>query len=284
MKKEVIINATSGYLMFLVSLLALASGIYCLSQSYVILGIASLFIFIFLVPGFFIINPNNSKVLLLFGAYTGTVKESGFYWVLPFYAKYAISMKARNFESERIKVNDKLGNPIMISSILVWKVDDTYKALYEVDNFEEFVKVQTDSAVRKLAGSFPYDQFEDEKASITLSSNFEDVNKSLEEEVSERLKLAGITVIEARIGYLAYAPEIAQAMLKRQQATAIIAARSKMVEGAVGMVEGALKLLSNKKIVELDEEKKAAMVSNLLVVLCGDKETAPVINAGTLNQ
>ncbi|HBZ26237.1 MAG: hypothetical protein A2X17_08310 [Bacteroidetes bacterium GWF2_41_61] len=284
MKKEVIINATSGYLMFVVLVLALTSGVYCLSQSYVIPGIASLIVFGFMLPGFFIINPNNSKVLLLFGAYTGTVKESGFYWVLPFYAKYAISMKARNFESERIKVNDKLGNPIMISSILVWKVDDTYKALYEVDNFEEFVKVQTDSAVRKLAGSFPYDQFEDEQASITLSSNFEDVNKSLEEEVSERLKLAGITVIEARIGYLAYAPEIAQAMLKRQQATAIIAARSKIVEGAVGMVETALKLLSNKKIVELDEEKKAAMVSNLLVVLCGDKETSPVINAGTLNQ
>jgi regulator of protease activity HflC (stomatin/prohibitin superfamily) len=284
MKKEVIINATNGYLMLAVSILALAGGIYSLTQAYVIPGIAFLLVFLFMCPGFFIINPNNSKVLLLFGAYTGTVKESGFYWVLPFYAKYSISMKARNFESERIKVNDKLGNPIMISSILVWKVDDTYKALYEVDNFEEFVKVQTDSAVRKLAGSFPYDQFEDEKATITLSSNFEDVNKSLEEEVSERLKLAGITVIEARIGYLAYAPEIAQAMLKRQQATAIIAARSKMVEGAVGMVEGALKLLSNKKIVELDEEKKAAMVSNLLVVLCGDKETAPVINAGTLNQ
>ncbi len=284
MKKEIIINATNGYIMFAVLLLALASGIYCLSQTYVIIGLASLAIFLFLIPGFFIINPNNSKVLLLFGAYTGTVKVNGFYWVLPFYAKHSISMKARNFESERIKVNDKLGNPIMISSILVWKVDDTYKALYEVDNFEEFVKVQTDSAVRKLAGSFPYDQFEDEQASITLSSNFEDVNKSLEEEVSERLKLAGITVIEARIGYLAYAPEIAQAMLKRQQATAIIAARSKIVEGAVGMVETALKLLSNKKIVELDEEKKAAMVSNLLVVLCGDKETSPVINAGTLNQ
>ncbi len=284
MKKEVIVNATNGYLMFAILLLALASAIYCLSQAYVILGVTSLLIFLFLIRGFFIINPNNAKVLLLFGAYTGTVKVNGFYWVLPFYAKHFISMKARNFESERIKVNDKLGNPIMISSILVWKVDDTYKALYEVDNFEEFVKVQTDSAVRKLAGSFPYDQFEDEKATITLSSNFEDVNKSLEEEVSERLKIAGITVIEARIGYLAYAPEIAQAMLKRQQATAIIAARSKMVEGAVGMVEGALKLLSNKKVVELDEEKKAAMVSNLLVVLCGDKETAPVINAGTLNQ
>ncbi|MDP3452549.1 MAG: SPFH domain-containing protein [Bacteroidales bacterium] len=284
MKKEIIINATNGYIMLAILLLSVASGVFFVAQAYAILGIVSFIIALFLIPGFFIINPNNSKVLLLFGAYSGTVKVNGFYWVLPFYSKNSISMKARNFESERIKVNDKLGNPIMISSILVWKVDDTYKALYEVDNFEEFVKVQTDSAVRKLAGSFPYDQFEDEQASITLSSNFEDVNKSLEEEVSERLKLAGITVIEARIGYLAYAPEIAQAMLKRQQATAIIAARSKMVEGAVGMVEGALKLLSNKKIVELDEEKKAAMVSNLLVVLCGDKETSPVINAGTLNQ
>ncbi len=156
--------------------------------------------------------------------------------------------------------------------------------MFEVDNYEQFVKVQTDAAVRKLAGSFPYDQFEDEEASITLSSNFEDVSKHLEEEISERLKLAGLAVIEARIGYLAYAPEIAQAMLKRQQASAIIAARIKMVEGAVGMVEGALKLLSKKNIVELDEEKKAAMVSNLLVVLCGDRETSPVINTGTLNQ
>ncbi len=284
MKKEIVINATNGYLMFAVLLILIAAGVIFVLQALAIPGVLSFIGALFLMPGFFIINPNNSKVLLLFGAYSGTVKVNGFYWVLPFYSKNAISMKARNFESERIKVNDKLGNPIMISSILVWKVDDTYKALYEVDNFEEFVKVQTDSAVRKLAGSFPYDQFEDEQASITLSSNFEDVNKSLEEEVSERLKLAGITVIEARIGYLAYAPEIAQAMLKRQQATAIIAARSKMVEGAVGMVEGALKLLSNKKIVELDEEKKAAMVSNLLVVLCGDKEISPVINTGTLNQ
>jgi hypothetical protein len=156
--------------------------------------------------------------------------------------------------------------------------------MFEVDNYEQFVKVQTDAAVRKLAGSFPYDQFEDEEASITLSSNFEDVSKRLEDEISERLKLAGLAVIEARIGYLAYAPEIAQAMLKRQQASAIIAARIKMVEGAVGMVEGALKLLSKKNIVELDEEKKAAMVSNLLVVLCGDREISPVINTGTLNQ
>lgn len=250
----------------------------------IILTVISIILLVFIMPGFFIINPNSSKVLLLFGAYAGTIKQYGFYWVLPFYIKESVSLRARNFESERLKVNDKLGNPIMISAILVWRVNDTFKALFDVNNYESFVKIQTDAAVRKLAGSYPYDQFEDEKASVTLSSNFEVVNKSLEEEVVERLKLAGIQVVEARIGYLAYAPEIAQAMLKRQQATAVIAARSKLVEGAVSMVEGALNLLSSKNIVELDEEKKAAMVSNLLVVLCGDKETSPVINAGTLNQ
>ena len=186
--------------------------------------------------------------------------------------------------TEKIKVNDKMGNPILISVILVWKVRDTYKASFEVDNYESFVKIQTDSAVRKLAGSFPYDHFEDERASITLSTNFEDVNKALEREISERLDMAGIEVIEARIGYLAYAPEIAQAMLRRQQASAVVAARHKIVEGAVGMVENALMLLSQKQIIELDEEKKAAMVSNLMVVLCSDKDTQPVINAGTLNQ
>lgn len=284
MKTEILKSAQNGYVMFVILLVMLAVTVLCLVNEILVVGIILLALSIFLIPGFFIINPNNSKVLLLFGAYSGTIKQNGFFWLLPFYYRQEVSLRARNFESERLKVNDKLGNPIMISAILVWKVDDTYKAVFEVDNFEAFVKVQTDSAVRKLAGSYPYDQFEDEKAAITLSSNFLDVNKSLEEEVSERLKLAGITVIEARIGYLAYAPEIAQAMLKRQQATAIIAARSKMVEGAVGMVEGALKLLSTKKIVELDEEKKAAMVSNLLVVLCGDKDTSPVINAGTLNQ
>lgn len=284
MKKENLIKAANGYLMLAVLLIMAAVTVYCLVNQLVLACIIMLLITILLIPGFFIINPNSSKVLLLFGAYRGTVKDNGFYWVIPFYSRHAVSLKARNFESERLKVNDKLGNPIMISSILVWRVEDTYKAMFEVDNYEAFVKIQTDSAVRKLAGSYPYDQFEDEKASVTLSSNFEDVNKSLEEEISERLKLAGLTVIEARIGYLAYAPEIAQAMLKRQQATAIIAARSKMVEGAVGMVEGALKSLSSKKILDLDEEKKAAMVSNLLVVLCGDKETSPVINTGTLNQ
>ncbi len=284
MKKEISIKVMNGYIMLVVAILLLAAVFYSFANESLIPGVAGVICFVFIAPGFFIIGPNTSKVLLLFGAYKGSVKDNGFFWALPFYIKNSVSLKARNFESERIKVNDKLGNPILISSILVWRVDDTYKALFEVDNFEEFVKVQTDAAVRKLAGSFPYDQFEDEGASITLSSNFEDVSKCLEEEICERLKLAGLTVIEARIGYLAYAPEIAQAMLKRQQASAIIAARVKMVEGAVGMVESALKLLSKKNIVELDEEKKAAMVSNLLVVLCGDRETSPVINAGTLNQ
>ncbi|MCG8700105.1 MAG: SPFH domain-containing protein, partial [Bacteroidales bacterium] len=194
-----------------------------------------------------------------------------------------VSLRARNFESDRLKVNDKLGNPIMISAILVWKVNDTYKAMFDVDHYENFVKIQTDAAVRKLAGTFPYDQFEDEESKITLSSSFDEVNKCLENEITERLGIAGLTVIEARIGYLAYAPEIAQAMLKRQQATAIIAARTKIVEGAVGMVESALHLLSEKEIINLDEEKKAAMVSNLLTVLCSDSDVEPVINAGTLN-
>ncbi|HRT34053.1 MAG TPA: SPFH domain-containing protein [Bacteroidales bacterium] len=284
MKKEKIIKAPNGFLMFAVLLVMVAFTIYFLVNNLYLIGIIMLVIDIFMLPGFFVINPNSSKVLLLFGAYRGTIKVNGFYWVIPFYTRFGVSLKARNFESERLKVNDKLGNPIMISSILVWKVDDTYKAMFEVDDYEAFVKVQTDAAVRKLAGSYPYDQFEDEKASVTLTSNFEEVSKSLETEISERLKLAGITVIEARIGYLAYSQEIAQAMLKRQQATAIIAARSKMVEGAVGMVEGALRLLSSKKVVELDEDKKATMVSNLLVVLCGDKETSPVINTGTLYQ
>lgn len=284
MKKEKIIKASNGYLMFAVLLVMVAFTIYLLVNNLYLSGIIMLVIDIFMLPGFFVINPNSSKVLLLFGAYHGTIKVNGFYWVIPFYTRFGVSLKARNFESERLKVNDKLGNPIMISSILVWKVDDTYKAMFEVDDYEAFVKVQTDAAVRKLAGSYPYDQFEDEKAPVTLTSNFEEVSKSLEAEISERLKLAGITVIEARIGYLAYSQEIAQAMLKRQQATAIIAARSKMVEGAVGMVEGALRMLSSKKVVELDEDKKATMVSNLLVVLCGDKETSPVINTGTLYQ
>lgn len=284
MKTEKSISKVNGYLMLLILLAVIAGSVLCFVSENIVPGIILIIIQALIGPGYFVINPNSSRVMLLFGAYKGTLKENGFFWVNPFYMKHNISLKARNFESERIKVNDKLGNPIMISAILVWKVEDTFKAMFEVDNYENFIKIQTDSAVRKLASSYPYDQFEDAQASITLSSSFAEVNKSLEEEISERLKLAGITVIEARIGYLAYSPEIAQVMLKRQQATAIIAARSKIVEGAVGMVEMALNLLSKKELVLLDEEKKAAMVSNLMIVLCGDKDIAPVINAGTLNQ
>jgi regulator of protease activity HflC (stomatin/prohibitin superfamily) len=241
-------------------------------------------LFTFFAAGLVIISPNNSLVLLLFGAYQGSIKQNGLYWIIPFYKRITVSLRARNFESEKIKVNDKMGNPIMISVILVWRVNDTFKASFEVDSYEDFIKIQTDSAVRKLAGSFPYDHFEDEKATVTLSTNFEDVNKTLEHEITERLQIAGIEVVEARIGYLAYAPEIAHSMLRRQQASAVVAARHKIVEGAVGMVESALNLLSKKNIIDLDEDKKAAMVSNLMVVLCGDRETSPVINTGTLQQ
>ncbi|MEQ8812949.1 MAG: SPFH domain-containing protein, partial [Imperialibacter sp.] len=224
-----------------------------------------------------------SRVLTLFGEYKGTVKNNGFFFVNPLYQKQKISLRARNFDSERLKVNDKLGNPVMISVILVWKVKETFKAAFEVDDYVSFVRVQTDAAVRKLAGRYPYDNFDDHEEEVSLRSGLEEVNHNLEKELEERLDIAGIEVLEARIGYLAYAEEIAQAMLKRQQATAIVAARFKIVEGAVGMVEAALAELSKKQIIDLDEDKKAAMVSNLMVVLCSDKDTSPVINTGTLN-
>lgn len=284
MKTEKIITPLNGYL--IVFLLFITGGFiawgFITQQN--ILAISLIPLFLFFLPGLMIISPNSSKVLLLFGDYKGSIKKNGLFWTNPFYYKTTLSMRARNFESEKIKVNDKMGNPILISVILVWKVNDTFKASFEVDNYETFIKIQTDSAVRKLAGSFPYDHFEDERATITLSTNFDDVNKALEAEVTQRLEIAGIEVIESRIGYLAYAPEIAHSMLRRQQASAVVAARHKIVEGAVGMVESALKLLADKDIIEFDEDRKAAMVSNLMVVLCGDSETKPVINTGTLNQ
>jgi regulator of protease activity HflC (stomatin/prohibitin superfamily) len=233
--------------------------------------------------GFFTVNPNSSKVMVLFGAYKGTVRVNGFFWANPFFTRQKISLRARNFDSERVKVNDKIGNPILINVILVWQVSDTYKAAFDVDKYEEFVRVQTDAAVRKLAGSYPYDNFDDQVAELTLRSGMDEVNEALENEITERLSIAGIKVMEARIGYLAYAPEIASSMLKRQQAVAIVAARKKIVEGAVAMVEDALKQLSDDGIVDFDEDKKATMVSNLMVVLCGDKEVVPVINTGSLN-
>lgn len=285
MKEEKIIVPTNGYFM-LFMFIAMFFGSIALLVAFrhplmVLLTVASLF----LAFGFVMVQPNNSRVLLLFGEYVGTIKKNGYYWVNPFYTKKKISLRASNFDSERLKVNDKLGNPIMISTILVWRVFDTYKAAFDVDNFENFVRVQTDAAVRKLASMYPYDNFADEghDEDITLRSSVNEVSEALEKEIEERLLIAGIEVLEARIGYLAYAQEIANAMLKRQQATAIVAARHKIVEGAVSMVEMAIDQLSKKNVVVLDDERKAAMVSNLMVVLCGDKEASPVVNAGTLN-
>ena len=284
MKTEKIITPFNGYLAVVMLLISSVLIVYGFSSNNNVLVIALIPILILITKGLIVVSPNSSKVLLLFGDYKGSVKQNGLFWINPLYTRTSLSLRARNFESEKIKVNDKMGNPIMISVILVWKVKDTFKATFEVDNYENFIRIQTDSAVRKLAGSFPYDHFEDEKATVTLSTNFDDVNNALEHEVTQRLEIAGIEVVESRIGYLAYAPEIAHSMLRRQQASAVVAARHKIVEGAVGMVESALKLLADKEIIEFDEDRKAAMVSNLMVVLCGDSETKPVINTGTLNQ
>lgn len=285
MREERIIKPANGYLMLLVTLvLFIGSIVYAFHQQNALFLIITAISFLGFF-GFILVNPNTSKVVLLFGKYVGTVKENGLYWANPFYTKKKISLRASNFDSERLKVNDKLGNPVMISTILVWRVTNTYKAAFDVDNYENFVRVQTDAAVRKLASMYPYDNFADEghDEDITLRSSVNEVSETLEKELEERLAIAGIEVLEARIGYLAYAQEIASAMLKRQQATAIVAARHKIVEGAVSMVEMALEELNKKEIVELDEERKAAMVSNLMVILCGDKEASPVVNAGTLN-
>jgi regulator of protease activity HflC (stomatin/prohibitin superfamily) len=284
MKKETLINPISGYPMLLIQIIILGIALFGLIVLKNPWALTLIFIFLLLLPGFYIVNPNHSKVMVLFGAYKGTVKKNGFFWTNPFFTKKGISLRARNFDSERVKVNDKVGNPILISVILVWRVNETYRAAFEVDDYAQFVKVQTDAAVRKLAGSYPYDNFDDHQREITLRSGVNEVNEALERELEERLTMAGIHVMEARIGYLAYAPEIAQAMLRRQQATAIVAARFKIVEGAVGMVESALEKLSQKNIIEMDEEKKATMVSNLMVVLCGDRDAQPVINTGTLHQ
>jgi len=285
MKEEKVITPANGYLMLFIVLILFFGGIAALIAIKSPLMIIAIVIGLFLAFGFIMVQPNGSRVLLLFGKYVGTVKKNGFYWVNPFYTKKKISLRARNFDSERLKVNDKLGNPVMISTILVWRVQNTYKAAFDVDNYENFVRVQTDAAVRKLASMYPYDNFADEGVDedITLRSSVNEVSAALEKEIEERLAIAGIEVLEARIGYLAYAQEIASAMLKRQQATAIVAARHKIVEGAVSMVEMAINELNKNNVVDLDEERKAAMVSNLMVVLCGDKDAAPVVNTGTLN-
>ena len=236
----------------------------------------------FLFAGFFVVNPNEARVLTLFGKYAGSVKQDGFHWANPLLHKRGISLRIRNFESSQIKVNDLEGNPIEIAAVVVWRVVETAEAVFEVDNYEHYVKVQTEAAVRNLATHYPYDAYVD--GHMSLRANTAEVAEKLKSEVQSRLEKAGVEVIEARINHLAYSPEIAQAMLQRQQAGAIIAARQRIVEGAVGMVEMALDLLSARGVVALDNERKAAMVSNLLVVLCGDRNTQPVVNTGTIYQ
>jgi regulator of protease activity HflC (stomatin/prohibitin superfamily) len=236
----------------------------------------------FILPGFVVVNPNESKVLTFFGKYVGTIKQDGFYWVNPFTVKKKVSLRAFNLNGQQLKVNDSVGNPIEIAAVIVWQIKNTASAVFAVENYIQYVNIQSEAAVRHLANSFPYDNIEDENASITLRGGAEQVSVMLEKELNERLDRAGIEVLEARISHLAYAPEIAHTMLQRQQASAIISARRLIVEGAVGMVEMALQRLSEKNIVDLDEERKAAMVSNLLVVLCGDRSVNPIVNTGTL--
>jgi regulator of protease activity HflC (stomatin/prohibitin superfamily) len=283
MYTEKIIKPPSGYLTLILFLVLLAGGIYAqVMESYFIGSAVLAFAFILVLPGLIIVNPNESRVLTLFGKYVGTVKADGFFWVNPLTAKRKLSLRARNLNGQQLKVNDKMGNPIEIAAVIVWQVSETAKATFAVENYLQYVNIQSEAAVRHLANSFAYDNMEDESAEITLKDGAEKVSVLLEQELNERLSRAGIDVIEARISHLAYAQEIASAMLQRQQATAVIAARRLIVEGAVGMVEMALEKLSQKGIVELDEERKAAMVSNLLVVLCGDRHVQPVVNTGTL--
>jgi regulator of protease activity HflC (stomatin/prohibitin superfamily) len=286
---EKIIKPVSGFLALLLVLVALAASVYffTLVQAnpvMVVGAILSLLIMFFLLKGLMIIQPNHSRVLNFFGKYSGTVKDNGLFFINPLYSTHKLTLRAHNLQGQTLKVNDKMGNPIEIGAVIVWQVGDTYKATYEVDDYDEYVKIQSEAAVRHLANSFAYDNLEDQHASITLRDGGDKVNEILEKELMDRLAPAGIVIKEARISHLAYAQEIAGAMLQRQQATAIVAARFKIVEGAVGMVELALEMLSKKEIVSLDEERKAAMVSNLMVVLCGERGATPVLNTGTLYQ
>ncbi|MGB1037663.1 MAG: SPFH domain-containing protein [Bacteroidia bacterium] len=287
-KTESTFKPISGYIgLLLLLLLGIGSvplGIILRNPVVIILGVV---LTIFFAIGLTAVSPNGSRVLTLFGAYKGTVRENGFFFINPFYKKQKISLRARNLDTPPIKVNDSLGNPIKIGAVVVWKVKETFRAAFDVDDYQNFVNIQSEAAIRKLAGHYPYDDFEDEHTGevnhLTLRSGGKEIDEKLEDALAQRLDIAGIEVIEARISYLAYSEEIASAMLQRQQATAIIAARKKIVEGAVGMVDDALKQLSENEIVELDDDKKAAMVSNLLVVLCSDKAANPIVNAGTLH-
>ena len=311
-------KAINGILMLVINLLVFLTGIgmfvlTCLSEETwqaCVCGISSavlLILSIICICGFILVEPGQARVLLFFGKYRGTFTQPGYYWLNPFISQKKLSLRVRNLDAEPIKVNDKTGNPIMIGMVLVWKLKDTYKAIFEIDTqtmaegsvgqagvgasaaqvmnmLGRFVQIQADAALRQVAGQYAYDDDEDDNSSKkTLRDGSDEINKELETRIDERLAMAGIEVVEARINYLAYAPEIAAVMLRRQQASAIISAREKIVEGAVSMVKMALQKLSEEEVVELDDDKKAAMVSNLLVVLCGDDTAQPVVNTGTLN-
>jgi regulator of protease activity HflC (stomatin/prohibitin superfamily) len=292
--REVSISVPNGWLMLVINLAVLLGGLWLLYStiansaaqhegppaSRVLGALAAMVIAAISLKGHFTLQPNEARLLMLFGAYKGTVRQSGFHWTNPFYTKASISLRSRNLNGEKLKVNDKRGNPIEIAAVVVWRVEDTAQALFDVQDYENYVRIQSESAVRHLANAFAYDHGEENE--ITLRSGADDVAAALKVELQERLDKAGVLVEEARLTHLAYAPEIAQAMLRRQQAEAVIAARQKIVHGAVSMVEMALRELAEKDVVRLDDERKAAMVSNLLIVLCGEAEVTPVVNAGTL--
>jgi len=289
MTREHVRSAANGFLMLFLGFVGIALAIFSIvlgaqtASPLIVGGLLLLIASVITLGGLFIVNPNEARVLVLFGKYKGTVKANGFFWTNPFMTKKRVSLRARNLNGEKIKVNDKAGNPIQIAAVVVWQVEDTYKATFDVEHFDSYVVIQSEAAVRHLAGIYPYDTFEDgAEEKMTLRAGTERVSEELERELSERFSRAGIRVVEARLSHLAYAPEIAEAMLRRQQATAVVAARFQIVHGAVSMVEMALHQLAEKNVVTLDDERKAAMVSNLLVVLCSEHSAAPVVNAGTL--
>ena len=311
-KKEVVFGGVtlSGFLMLFVVivwlLLSVAVFVLGVEDESVLLGIGGALLFVVglvMTAGFVMLEPGEARLMMFFGAYRGTFSKTGFYWVNPFITTKKLSLRARNLDAEPIKVNDQVGNPVMIGLVLVWKLCDTYKAMFEIDAqtmaktqngigadvksimnaLEQFVKTQSDAALRQVAGQYAYDDVDGKKNELTLRGGGEEINQQLEQKLNERLAIAGIEVVEARINYLAYAPEIAAVMLRRQQASAVISAREKIVEGAVSMVKMALDRLAEEQVVELDDDKKAAMVSNLMVVLCGEDSAQPVLNTGTLN-
>jgi regulator of protease activity HflC (stomatin/prohibitin superfamily) len=289
--KEMPVAAKSGFPMLglLPVLVAGAIGSFALADEVndlalpgILLGIACALAFFFVIPGFFIVNPNMARVLVLFGRYRGTVRGDGFWWTNPFTVKTKVSVRAHNLNGQKLKVNDLLGNPIEIAAVVVWRVHDTAQAVFDVEKYSEYVEVQSESALRHLASKHPYDDGQSGEVKTSLRGSRDEVSEELQRELTERLARAGIEVLEAFLSHLAYAPEIASAMLQRQQASAVIAARAMIVEGAVGMVEHALQMLSERKVVDLDDERKAQMVGNLLVVLCSHSNPTPVLNTGSL--